>query len=397
MVMKKQWKWLWLLLLLAGAVGLLTLALRPAPTKVETAQAKRAPLRVTIDAEGKTRVHDRFVIAAPVTGRIARLTLHRGDTVERNTIITRIEPLPLAPLDPRQLAQAQAQVTAAQAIEREAQMLVARTRTTCEQARRERERAERLVESGDLARQEFERIRNAETTCLREVEATQFKAHAAAAEIEAAKAVLIAAEKQDQSGPGAPVLVRALLGGRVLRLLEESERVVAAGTPLIELSNPAQLEAVIDVLSTDAVKIKPGASVLIENWGDARTLRARVRMVEPAAFTKVSALGVEEQRVNVIADFMEDPAPLGDGYRIEARIVLWESDNVLQIPTSALFRTEQGWSAFGVENGLLHLWALETGHRNPFGVEVLKGIRDGATVVLHPTNQLAAGLRVVTR
>ncbi len=395
--MKKQWKWLLLLLLFAGMGGLLTLALRPAPTKVETAAVKRAPLRVTIDAEGKTRVHDRFVIAAPVTGRMSRLTLHRGDTVTPNAIITRIEPLPLAPLDPRQLAQAKAQVAAAQSVEREAATLVTRVRATCEQARRERERAERLVESGDVARQEFERIRNNETTCLREVEAAQFKANAAAAEVEAAKAALIAAEKQESHGPSAPVTVRAPLGGRVLRLLEESERVVPAGTPLIELSNPAHLEAVIDVLSTDAVKIKAGAPVLIENWGNARTLHARVRMIEPAAFTKVSALGVEEQRVNVIADFTEDPAPLGDGYRLEARIVLWESEQVLQLPTSALFRTEQGWSVFAVENGLLRLRAIETGQRNPFGVEVLNGIGEGAAVVLHPTNQLSDGLRVVAR
>lgn len=395
--MKKRWKWLLWLLLLAGAGGLLALALRPVPTKVETASVKRAPLRVTIDAEGKTRVHDRFVIAAPVTGRMSRLTLHRGDTVEPNGIITRIEPLPLGPLDLRQLAQAKAQVTAAQAVEREAATLVTRVRATCDQARRERERAETLVESGDLARQEFERIRNAETTCLRDVEAAQFKANAAASEVEVAKAALLAAEKHETTGPSAPVIVRAPLGGRVLRLLEESERVVPAGTPLIELSNPAHLETVIDVLSTDAVKIKPGAAVLIENWGHERTLQARVRLVEPAAFTKVSALGVEEQRVNVIADFTENPAPLGDGYRVEARIVLWESEDVLQLPTSALFRTDQGWSVFTVENGALRLRAIATGHRNPFGVEVLSGVGEGAVVVVHPTNQLSNELRVTTR
>jgi HlyD family secretion protein len=417
--MKKKWKWLLLVFALAGLGGLFTLALRPSPVKVETALVTRAPLRVTIDAEGKTRVHDRFVLAAPVSGRMARITLQRGDAVESGDLITRIEPLPLPPLDPRQLAQAKAQVAAAQSLEREAAAHVTRVRATCDQARRERERAERLVESGDIARQEFERIRNSEATCQRELEATQFKAKAAAADseatcqreleatqfkakaaaadVEAAQAALIVVQKHESSGPAAPLLVRAPLSGRVLRLLEESERAITAGTPLIELSNPTQLEAVIDVLSTDAVKIKPGARVLIENWGSERTLNARVRLVEPVAFTKVSALGVEEQRVNIIADFNEDPAPLGDGYRIEARIVLWDSENVLQVPTSALFRTDQGWSVFTVENEVLRLRPLETGQRNPFGVEVLQGISQGAVVVLHPTNQLADGLRVTTR
>jgi HlyD family secretion protein len=394
--MKKRGKWLLMLLILAGAGGLLTLALRPAPTTVETAPVKCAPLRVTVDAEGKTRVKDRFVVAAPVAGRMSRIKWRRGDTLERDTVITRIDPLPLQPLDPRQLAQAKAQAAAAQSLAREAAALLARVRATCEQARRERERAERLVETGDLARQDFERIRNGETTCLREAEAAQFKAHTAAAEVEVAQAALIAVERQESSGPAAPVNVRAPLRGRVLRLLEESERVVTAGTPLIELSKPAHLEAVIDVLSTDAVKIKPGATVLIENWGSEKTLHARVRLIEPAAFTKVSALGVEEQRVNVIADFSEDTAPLGDGYRIEARVVLWEGENVLQLQTSALFRMERGWGIFAVENGLLRLRAVETGQRNPYSTEILSGIGEGAEVVLHPTNQLADGLRVVT-
>ena len=176
---------------------------------------------------------------------------------------------------------------------------------------------------------------------------------------------------------------------------KKSERVVPSGTPIVVLSNPQKIEIVVDLLSSDAVKEKPGASVIIENWGGPCPLRARVRMVEPYGFTKVSALGIEEQRVNVIADFVDSPEGLGDGYRVDARIVVWEASDVLKIPASALFRTGQAWSVFTIENGRTSVAAVEVGHRNASEAEILKGLVENGQVILHPANDLKSGARVM--
>lgn len=388
--------WLKRILLIALVIVIAVVvrqALKPTPTNVESSAVNRGQMRVTIDAEGKTRVHDRFVVAAPVAGKISRIALHRGDWVESGTVVAQIEPPPLAPLDPRQLAETRARVATAEELRHEAETIVERVRADCEQARREFERAEKLVESGDIPKQEFERMKNAEKTCQQQLEAAKFRARAAASEVEVAKAALIAVQRAGQSNTAATVAVRAPVRGRVLRVLEESERVVAPGTPLIELSSQS-LEIVVDVLSTDAVKIKPGASVFIEGWGGDRTLNARVRMIEPSGFTKVSALGIEEQRVNVIADFVEAFDPLGDGYRIEARLVVWEAENVLKVPASALFRQGQNWSVFVIENGQAKLRGVEIGHRNMYEAEVLKGLQETETVILHPASEIKDGLIV---
>lgn len=383
-----------IVLALVAVVALVAYSLRPVPVNVETAKVDCGLLQTTIDAEGKTRVRDRFVVAAPVAGRLARINLKRGDQVNRDQVVASIEPLPLAPLDPRQLAEARARVAAAEQTKREAETAVGRARTECDQTRRELARAQNLVETGDVSRQEFERLRNADQGCRQQIDAATFRARAAASEVDVAKAALIAVERAGQSGSTTTVPVRAPVGGRVLKIVEESERVITAGTPLIELSN-SSLEIVIDVLSVDAVKIKPGANVLIEGWGGDRTLQARVRMIEPSAFTKVSALGIEEQRVNVIADFLEPKVPLGDGYRVEARIVTWESDEAVKIPLSALFRQGEAWNVFAVETGVAKRRAVETGHRSAFEVEILKGLREGETVIVHPSNLVDDGARVI--
>lgn len=384
-----------LLVALLGVIAfVIRAAMQPSPTNVEAAQVSRGALRVTIDAEGKTRVHDRFVVAAPIAGRLSRIPLHRGDWVESNAVVAKIEPPPLAPLDPRQLAEARARVATAEELKHEANAIVEHARADCDQARREFERAEKLVESGDIPKQEYERMRNAAQTCRQQIEAAQFKARAAASEVEVAKAALIAVERAGQTNPAATVAVRAPVRGRVLRVVEESERVVAPGTPLVELSSQS-LEIVIDVLSTDAVKIKPGAAVFIEGWGGEHAIKARVRLVEPSAFTKISALGIEEQRVNVIADFVESFAQLGDGYRVEAKIVLWEADNLVKVPASALFRQGASWSVFVIENGQANSRPVEIGHRNAFEAEVLRGLQEGEAVILHPASEIKDGLLVV--
>lgn len=381
-----------------GLVGAIVLALRPAPMGVETTRVACGPMQVTIDAEGRARLHDRFVIASPIAGRLARIELHRGDPVGRGVVVAKIESMPMQPLDPRQAAEARARVATAQHLKSEADVVVEHARADCGQARRERERAERLVETGDVSRQEFERLRNADQTCRQQIDAAVARARAAASEVEVAKAALLAVEQAGQSGQAAMVTVRAPVGGRVLRVLEESERVVPAGTPLLELSRDAgarALEIVVDVLSTDAVRIQPGMPMLVEGWGGDRPLRALVRLIEPSAFTKISALGVEEQRVNVIADFTEPSDPLGDGYRVEARVIAWERPDALKVPAGALFRRGANWCVFVVENGTARIREVEIGHRNAMDAEVIRNLKEGERVILHPSNQLADGARVV--
>jgi len=383
------------LIIIGGVVvGLLTWWLRPKPTRVDVAKATRGALQVTVDGEGKTRVRDRYVIASPVGGRLRRIDLRRGDAVEQGQVIAQIDPIPLAPLDPRQRAEAIGRVNAAEDAKREIDRIIDRHKATYDQSRRELQRCEILVRSGDISRQELERAQTAVATALREYEAAKSRSESASHEVEIARAALIAADRAGRSNSIAPVKVQAPTRGKVLRMLEESERVISAGTPLVELSNPSKLEVVIELLSTDAVKVSAGALLLVEDWGGPNALEARVRLIEPSAFTKVSALGIEEQRVNVVADLTETSAVLGDGYRVEGRIVVWETENALRVPVSALFRRGENWSLFVVENGVARMHDVEVGQRTPFQAEIKGGLEDGAEVIVHPSNQITDGASV---
>lgn len=392
--MKRILNTLILVFIAVVVVALLTMWLRPTPIRVDVAKATRGPMRVTVDGEGKTRVRDRYTVATPVSGRLRRIALRRGDAVEQGQLLAVIEPLPLAPLDPRQRAEAVGGVNAAEDARFEADRLVERNWSIYEQAKRDVERSESLARSGVISRQEVERAQTLLATSLREYQAAKSKAESAAHEVEVARAALIAIDRNGRSSSGAAVKVQAPTRGKVLRVLEESERVVAGGTPLVELSNPSNLEIVIELLSTDAVKVSSGALVLIEDWGGPRSLEAHVRLIEPSAFTKVSALGIEEQRVNVVADLAENVASLGDGYRVEGRIVTWESNSVLRVPVSALFRRGEGWSVFVVENEKAHLRTVEVDHRTPFEAEIKSGLEEGVAIIIHPSNQISEGARV---
>lgn len=372
---------------------------RPAPIRVDVGLVRRGALQVTVDEEGETRVRQRYVVAAPTTGRVLRIDLDEGDPVKAGELVARIQ---AAPLDPRDRAAAEARLESAEANQKAADARVSLAKATREQAQRSSQRAERLRQAGTLSAEALEQAQLELTRARREYEAAQFASDAARHEVEAARAALIAAY-EDQTPPGGDedackktpcVDVRAPVAGKVLRVREESERIVTAGTPLLEIGNPDALEIVVDVLSEDAVRIHPGAPVLIEDWGGGHPLHARVRRVEPSAFTKVSALGVEEQRVNVIADFVDPPSGLGDGYRVEARIVVWQGDDVLQVPTGALFRTGDTWSVFVVQGGVARLRRVEIGHRSSAAAEVSKGLEAGERVVLHPSDRIHDGSRV---
>jgi len=397
------------ILLAVGVLAAAVLALLPSPLPVETAPAAAGPLTVSIDEEGRTSARDRYTVAAPTTGRLERVILRAGDPVSRGQ---QLAVLHLAPLDPRERAAAEGRLRAAEALRSEAVENLARAKDDAAQAARERERAEQLHRKGYSALQELEQARNAETAALKGAEAARFRVEATASEVAVARAALLAGE--DGAGEDRRrVVLRAPVDGKVLRVIEQSERVLGAGTPILEVGDAARLEIIIEVLSTDAVRVRPGMPVQLAGWGGEGTIPATIRTVEPAAFTKVSALGVEEQRVRVIADLVGAPGPLGDGYRVEARIVTWSADAVLTVPASAVFRRAAGaretpgsgaspaeardWAVFIVVAGRAQLRPVTPGHRTAAEVEVLKGLAAGERVVLHPANELRDGARVAAR
>jgi len=372
------------------ALTLIVLAFIPSPIDVETGRVARGPLRVTVDQEGETRARDRFVISSPVVGRLLRVEYDDGDAVRLNEVVARIDPLPL---NQREREEVYARVEAAEAALRQAKARAARAGEDKEQARRDGDRAEHLAKEGVVSAQALELARNAAITSAQEFEAAQYNVQVAASELKIARAGLVSVEA-DSGKPRPLIELRAPVSGSVLRVLEKSERVVQAGTPILTLGEPGKIEIVADVLSTDAVKIQPGAPVLLVGWGGDRPLRARVRLVEPYGFTKISALGVEEQRVNVVSDFVDPPGPLGDGYRVECQITIWSGENVLKAPMSSVFRRGQGWSTFVVEKGRATVRDVAIGHRNETEVEILKGLSEGERVILHPSNQINDGVRV---
>ena len=375
------------------AVILVALAFRPKPAEVSAARVGKGPLQVTVDEDGETRAHDRFTLAAPIAGRLSRIKFHEGDQVGPETILATISPLPL---DAREVAEIRARILSAEARKREAEEQRARWENDHEQALRDLNRVRLLAKERIVAQQELEQAESKQISTAKEVEAAKFRVQSAAADADREKAGLVSLEAQ-QSLAGTLVTIRPPVRCRILRILEKSERVVPFGTPIIVLSNPNNIEIVVDVLSTDAVKVKRGAPVIIENWGGPAPLRAKVRTVEPYGFTKVSALGIEEQRANVVADFVDSPTGLGDGYRVDARIVIWESPNVLKVPASALFRNGEQWNVFAIENGRTRLLPVEVGHGNSSEVEITKGLSEDAKVILHPANDLKDGARVILR
>lgn len=376
---------------LVGAL-LVWLAVRPSPVPVDVAAATVGPLRVTIDEEARTRVRDRYVVTAPIAGRVARIPLEAGDAVARSAVVARMTPLPL---DPRSRAQAQAQVAAAVDAQRAAATAVTQAREALAQARRETERTLELASRSLVAPAERERAELAEALAVQDLEAAEFRADAARHDVEAARAALIVVGAG--AGAGAVLSLRAPVSGVVLRIPERSERVVQAGEPLLELGNCGDLEIVADLLSSDAVKVRPGDRMLVEDWGGDSALTARVRRVEPGGFTKISALGVEEQRVHVVAELNQCPAALGDGYRVEARIVIWEADSVLKVPTTALFRAGDGWGVFVIDGGRAAERVVAVGRQNAFEAEITAGLEAGDAIVRHPGDRISEGVRVKER
>jgi len=386
---------LWLAIVIVG--GLVAIALWPRTMPVETAAVVRGPLVMTVDEEGQTRVRDRFVVAAPVAGRVLRIELEPGDVVRAGQVVARLRPETPALLDARSRAEAEAALESARASVGRARADEQRARAALAQAERELTRARNLVAESLATAQQLE-VREADVTAAHEqVNAAAFAARAAAGEAARAQARLAPAGAETG---GRVVPVTSPVDGVVLKRLRESESVVPAGEALLEIGDPRQLEIVVDLLSVDAVRVQPGARVMVEQWGGDRVLEARVRRVEPSGFTKISALGVEEQRVNVVLEFT-DPAgawsALGDGYRVEARIVIWESADVMKVPTGALIREGDDWAVYAVRDGRAQPVRVTLGHLNGREAEVAAGLDAGTAVILHPGDTIAPGVKVAVR
>jgi HlyD family secretion protein len=384
---------------IGAVVGvLLAVALWPVATAVDVGQVTRGRLVVTVDEEGETRLHHRFRVSAPVAGRVLRIELEPGDPVERDkTVVARMRADSPALLDARTRAEAQAAFASAQSVVGRARAEEQRARAALELARSQLERERALDASGLTARQSLELKQTAVVTAEESLRAATFAAAAARADLEQARARL---QPSTLEAGGRILPVLAPVDGVVLRRFRESESVVPAGEPLVEIGDPSHLEIVSDLLSTDAVRVKPGMRVSVEEWGGPEPLGAKVERVEPFGFTKVSALGVEEQRVNVIIDLDDDRAAwkaMGDGYRVEVRIAVWDADNVVKVPTSALFREGRQWAAYVVERGRARRSAVQLGQRTSTEAEVLGGLQEGQQVVLHPPDTLADGARVTVR
>ena len=388
--------------LVVAALLVIGLAPRAVPADMET--VVEGPLQVVVEHEGITRIRNPFVISAPVDGRVRRIELEPGDPVRADqTVLVTFEPVDPVLLDARSRAEAEAALKTAQAALARSRAERERARATAQLAATELVRTRDLTEQKIVAQQVLDSA-EADAEASREaLLAAESAVRAAQHELEAAQARLMTPGQDGLGGADEELTsleLRSPVDGVVLRRIRQSAAVVARGEPLLEVADPSDLEIVADFLSTDAVRIKPGMAVLIDRWGGDRVLQARVRRVEPGGFMKISALGVEEQRVNVVADF-DDPMQawetLGDQYRVQVGVVVWESDNVLLVPTSSLFRSGDEWAVYIVDGGKARLRRVEIGHRTGLKAEVLNGLESGQRVVAHPSDAVSDGTRIRPR
>lgn len=393
--MKTLKKFLFYGLILAAIGAAFYVSFAPRATLVDSAEVTRGPLQVSIVEEGKTRVVDRYVVSAPTAGYARRLQLKVGDTVQAGQVLLLLDPPTSSALDPRSRAEAEARVATAEASLAAALEDVPIARADSRYWEIELPRIREGVEAGLIASRELTQAEASQRTAEAKLDAAESKVGIARAELEAAKtAVRLAAAQSGTRKASETVAVRAPSAGRILKIINESEGVVSASQPLVELGNTQGLEVEVEVLSSDAVQIAAGMRVLLERWGGENPLEAIVRHVEPVAFTKISALGVEEQRVLVIVDLTaprEQWESLGDQYRVEARFIVWEGPDVLQAPSSALFRHDGGWAAFLAQDGVARLRPVEVGKRGGAHVQILSGLSAGDQILNHPGDTISDG------
>lgn len=380
-------------------IGLLIWGFWPQPVFVEAIEAKRAPLTITIEEEGRTRVVDRYIISAPIDGVACRQQLDVGDEVTQGQVLLGITPLESQVLDPRSRAQTKAQVAAAESAVHAAEQQAEAAEAAAKLAVIEHERLKPLVEKGVISTDAYDKAATQVQTTAAAHRSADFQVEVARYELQAATTVL-EYTATDRGEPAERLPVVSPVDGRVLKVTRECEGPVRTGDSLLEVGDPTVLEVEVDVLSADAVKIKLGMKVLFERWGGEAPLEGVVRIIEPVGFLKISALGVEEQRVLIISDFTspaEQWQRVGDGYRVEARFILWHEDDVLQVPASSLFRYKDGWAVFVVENNHAKRRVVKVGRRNGLTAQILEGVNEGEQVVNHPSDDVEDGRRVKQR
>ncbi|MCA8914287.1 MAG: efflux RND transporter periplasmic adaptor subunit [Planctomycetes bacterium] len=386
-------------LIVAGLLILVAIgyALTPKPVASEFARATRGNIRVTVDQEARTRVKDRFTITAPVSAMMSRISLKAGDIVEVGMLITVLSPSQPMLLDARSKAEAEANIRAAEATQSQAQSNVEAAQAQLDLATKEHARMQSLLKGSHVSQEDVDAAATKESAARAALDSATFGRQAADFRVTMARAALV----ENNEGTDLPgIEIRSPVAGRVLKVYRESAGAVMPGEMLLELGDPASLEVVADVLSSDAVRARPGMPVSIERWGGNAPLDGSVRMVEPAGFTKISSLGVEEQRVNVIIDFgsgRENWQQLGDAFRVEARLILLEVKDVVKVPTGALFVVPEGDALFVVSDGKATQRVVKIGARNGLEAEVKSGLNEGDTVIVHPSDDIEEGTRVKER
>jgi HlyD family secretion protein len=379
----------------------LFVAIRPRPILVDAAAVERGPMRVEVSEDGQTRIRERYVVSTPLTGRLLRVTYDVGDPVIADkTVLARMEATDPTLLDPRAVAQAKSRVGAAERKLEAAKAELARAEAMLQFAEREMGRMRQLVAKNAASDRELAENELLFQQRTEEARAAGFAVDIAEYELALERDALLLTDPERGDSDEMELSIRAPIDGRILRIYQESTTVVQAGSPLMEVGDPTDLEVVADVLSRDAVQISAGNPVTLRRWGGEAPLDGRVRLVEPSGFTKLSALGVEEQRVNVIIDLInprEERTQLGDGFRVDCEITVWEAPDVLQVPTSALFRAEDKWQVFVLEDSRAKLTEVEIGKNNGRVAQVLAGLEEGVRVITHPGDAIEDGVAVAER
>ncbi len=401
-----------------SVLGMLVYAMLPKPVGVDLGTVGRGPLQVTVDEDGRTRIKEQYIVSTPLSGRLMRIDLDVGDpVVAGQSAIARIQPTDPALLDPRAQAQSEARVKAAEARLKQAATGLEKAKAATDFAESEVARIRKLRDSNAATSSQVDAQELQFRTTTQEFRAARFAEDIARFELELEQAALLRTQGDEDDEPtedpghgeaddetpsdaNGEFLIRAPITGRVLKVFQESATVVTPGTQLVQLGDPSDLEVVVDVLSSDAVRIVPGAKARLDQWGGEDPLSATVRLVEPSGFTKISALGVEEQRVNVVLEFddpPEDRSTLGDSFRVEAHIVIWEGPHVLKVPNSALFRHEGQWAVFRINDAHARLQPVEIGHQNSLESAIVSGLDEGDRIVMHPSDQIDDGVEVFER
>jgi HlyD family secretion protein len=393
--MKTKQKAIWIGISALTALALVWL-LRPEAVPAETARITRGAFDRTVDEQAKTRVRNHYIISTPLAGTVERITLIEGDSIKPGETIAVLHPTEPSLLDARTRSELEGRLAAARAAREHADAGVAKAQAELAQARTDLERTTKLAAQNLVATAKVETDTLMVSLKEKEVEAARAGVHVADHDIDVARAALSRAS--GGATTGLAWLIRSPVQGRLVRVMQVSEATLGVGVPLVEIADAADLEVVVEVLTADAAQVKPGARVDLTNWGGAGALEGRVRRIEPLAFTKISALGVEEQRVNVIVDILTPPSErpsLGEGYRVDARISTYHNDNALRVPTGALFRSGDRWSVYSLTaDGRARLTAVEIGQRNSADAELLKGLAEGDRVVVYPSDAIRDGTRI---